>query len=114
MSEHQAQPQGKIIRSILGRKQIFLLTNLVQDEYEKSGMDDEAFALHAAIKLDFRVTDHNVEGARRVLDILSPRSRAPRSQIAEIADLQRRVERLEQRVEVYLSGCRKDKEPPHG
>lgn len=100
---------GKIARNVLSAKQTFVLTNLVQAEYVKQpNPDDAAFAALASERLGFPVTKNNVVGAREILDIPHPHSARARSDNAEIADLQRRLLVLEQRVQVYLDGCLKD------
>ena len=100
---------SKIIRNVLSAKQTFALTNLVAAEYVKQpNPSDEAFAALASERLGFTITKANVEGCRNTLDIPSPHSSRARSDNAEIADLQRRLLTLEQRVQVYLDGCLKD------
>ena len=99
----------KIIRNVLSAKQTFALTSLVQAEYVKQpNPSDEAFAELATERLGHLVTKHNVQGCREALDIPHPHSSQRRSDNAEIADLQRRLLVLEQRVQVYLDGCLKD------
>ena len=93
----------------LNARQTFALTNLVAAEYVKQpNPSDTAFAELASEQLGFPVTKGNVQGARETLDIPSPHSGVARSDNAEIADLQRRLLALEQRVQVYLDGCLKD------
>lgn len=100
---------GKIVRNVLSAKQTFALTNLVQAEYVKQpNPDDVTFAALATERLGHLVTKANVEGCRNILDIPHPHSSRACSDNAEIADLQRRLLALEQRVQVYLDGCLKD------
>ncbi len=100
---------SKIIRNVLSAKQTFALTTLVASEYVRQpNPDDETFAAFATERLGHTVTRHNVQGCRNILDIPHPHSSRARSDNAEIADLQRRLLALEQRVQVYLDGCLKD------
>ena len=113
MSEHTSEAgKAKIIRNVLNAKQTFALTQFVAANWDehglKQGLGDVGFAKMAEAKLGFRVTDRNVYGCRETLDLPGLNARAPRSANAEIADLQRRLLALEQRVEVYFKGCRKD------
>jgi hypothetical protein len=105
----QAAHKDKIVRNVLSAKQTFLLTCLAQAEYSKQpNPEDAAFAVLATERLGFPVTKHNVQGCRNTLDIPHPHPSRARSDNAEIADLQRRILILEQRVQVYLDGCCKD------
>lgn len=109
------ETKAKIIRNVLSAKQTFALTQLVQAEYIKQpNPDDETFASLATERLGFTVTKNNVIGARDILDIPHPHSSRARSDNAEIADLQRRLLALEQRVQVYIDGCVRDRAAPTG
>jgi hypothetical protein len=101
---------SKIIRNVLSAKQTFALTTLVASEYVRQpNPDDETFAAFATERLGHTVTKHNVQGCRETLDIPHPHSSRARSDNLEIADLQRRLLALEQRVQVYIDGCCKDR-----
>jgi len=109
MSEHSP---SKVVRNVLSDKQSFALIKLVEAEWlNRIELGDEGFAAFAAEKLGFSVSGGNVKGARKVLDLPSYHAVAhpKRSSSIEIAELQRRIERLEQRIEVYFRGCTKDR-----
>ena len=111
MSRPVKGASGRVVNKLTDRAK-FALTKLVGEAYEagRTGVDDDAkFAEFATAQLGFLVTAGNVQGSREVLDIPGARTAGARSQNAEIAELQRRVERLEQRVQVYLDGCCKDR-----
>ena len=94
----------------LAGKQLFDLQVYVQANYANDKLHDAEFAEKAGMALGFPVTRANVQGAREAFGIestLLARAATP-SANAEIADLQRRLAALEQRFEVYLTGCCKD------
>lgn len=119
MSEHTSEAgKAKIVRNVLTAKQTFALTQFVSSNWDehgvKQGLGDVGLAAMAEARLGFRVTEHNVQGCRDTLDLPGLNARVSRSQNAEIADLQRRLAQLEQRVEVYFKGSRKDEPATSG
>ena len=106
MSEHSP---SKVTRNVLTDRETFLLAKFVEKEWpEHSELGDAGFVPFAVSVLGFPISIGNIRGVRKILDIEIQKPALSRSATAEIADLQRRVERLEQRVEVYFKGCRKD------
>jgi len=96
----------------LARKANFDMQTLVRDHYAEKGLHDKEFAAWATEQLGVTVSAGNVQGAREVFGITSTRDlqrATPKGDIEEafriIGDLQRRLAALEQRVEVYLTGC---------
>ena len=85
---------------------------LVKEEYAKMGLHDKEFAAWASERLGLIVTSRNVQGARECFNIMSTRdvvrSTAPSDVSAQLTDLRTRLARLEERVEVYFKGCRKE------
>ena len=90
----------------------FNLQLLVKEEYAKMGLHDKEFAAWASEKLGLTVTSGNVQGARECFSIMSTRdvvrSTAPADMAAQLAALSARLMRLEERIEVYFKGCRKE------
>jgi hypothetical protein len=58
----------------LGAKDHFNLTTLVNDEYVTKGLSDVDFAIYAGQKLGITITNNNVSGARRALEIPSTKT----------------------------------------
>lgn len=101
-----------LTKNALSGKARFDLQVFVQKHYTDMGLHDKEFAEKATAELGFTVTGSNVQGAREMFGITSTRdlNRAtPKGDIDEafriVGDLQRRLAALEQRVEVYLTGC---------
>lgn len=99
-------------KNALSGKAKFDLLTYVQANYAAANLHDKEFAEKATAELGFTVTGGNVAGAREVFGITSTRDlqrATPKGDIEEalriIGDLQRRLAALEQRVEVYLTGC---------
>ena len=99
-------------KNALSGKAKFDLQAYVQANYATAGLHDKDFAEKASAELGFAITGSNVQGAREVFSIASTRDlqrATPKGGIDEalriIGDLQRRLAALEQRVEVYLTGC---------
>jgi len=90
----------------------FNLQLLVKEEYAKMGLYDKEFAAWASEKLGLTVTSGNVQGARECFGIMSTRdvarSTVPTDVTAQLTDLRNRLARLEERIEVYFKGCRKE------
>jgi hypothetical protein len=57
--------------NVLGSRKRFLLTQFVSDYYVSKAMSDVDFATHAQKELGFEVTNHNVAGARKTLELPS-------------------------------------------
>lgn len=91
----QIATNGKRQLNRLDGKQVFRLTQYVQEKYVASGLTDREFALQAATDLDFAVTDGNVRGARETLDIISNHT-AKLQQTPQL--MVKRVEALEKDV----------------
>lgn len=87
----------------------FRLMELVKARYETAQQNDVDFAAFASEQLGIHVTKGNVKGAREAFGFpqwgirLRTTSADP-----EVADLQRRLSALEQRVQVYPDGCLRD------
>lgn len=93
-------------------KDHFNMQCFVRDNYAKLGLHDKEFAEVASKELGFTVTWGNVQGAREVFEIPSTRAVNMASN-DDLASLRKRIEVLEQRIEVYLTGCCKEG-PKHG
>ena len=91
----------------LTQKETWKLLNLVKERYTASGQNNSTFAAMATEELGFPCTTHNVEGACKTLDIPNNFSTKNRPESGSLEALARRVKALEDRVEVYLTGCRK-------
>lgn len=101
-----------LTKNALSGKAKFDLLLYVQTNYAAANLHDKEFAEKATAELGFTITGGNVQGAREVFGITSTRDlqrATPKGDIEEafriIGDLQRRLAALEQRVEVYLTGC---------
>jgi hypothetical protein len=95
-------------RVVLNRKTQFRLAQLVQEEYTSFGKSDSEFAVYAAEKLeDPQIKASHIWSARSVWEIPSNQARpmAPAAERALIAALEVRLHALEERVNVYLTGC---------
>lgn len=105
-------PTGKRTNHKLTLRQQHQLNSFVLEHYAKMALHDNEFAEKAAHELGFHVTGSNVAGVRNAFEIPSTRDalRAANPDTLEgrIVHLERLVAALEQRIEVYLNGCRKD------
>jgi len=99
-------PRSSPNRLVLSQQ--FALCGLVKAEYVVSALTDIDFAKLATERLGFSVVPSNVASAREAFSIISNRDLARQAPADEVAALRRRVEALEQRIEVYFKGCRKD------
>jgi hypothetical protein len=98
----------------LSGKDNFDMQVCVREFYSQLGLHDGEFAEKASEALGFPVTKGNVQGAREVFGIPSTRAvalAAPTDQSGQIAALSARLARLEERIEVYFKGCRKESTP---
>lgn len=106
-------PSGKRVNHKLTLRQQHQLNGFVLEHYAKLGLTDGSFAEKAASELGFHVTGSNVAGVRNAFEIPSTRevqrSVDPSTLEGRIAHLERIVAALEQRIQVYLDGCRKDR-----
>lgn len=90
----------------LTMKQQMVFGDLVRAEYTKSHMDDTEFAKFAAEKLEFELSRQQVANMREALEIPN-NLRVSNGRASPIAQLERRVKNLEDRLDVYIQGCRK-------
>ena len=91
----------------LTQKESWKLLNLVKERYTASGANNTVFAETATEELGFYCSPDNIGGACETLDIPNNFSTKNRPESGSIEALARRVKALEDRVEVYLTGCRK-------
>lgn len=89
----------------LAGKANFDMQAYVQANYAAAGLYDKEFAEKATAELGFYVTAGNVAGTREVFGIVGTRDIQRATPGDEVADLRKRLAALEQRVEVYLTGC---------
>ena len=89
----------------LAGKANFDMQAYVREHYAAAGLHDKEFAEKASAELGFYITAGNVQGAREVFGIASTRDVQRTTPGDEVADLRKRLAALEQRVEVYLTGC---------
>jgi len=89
----------------LAGKANFDMQALVRDHYAEKKLHDKEFAAWATEQLGVTVTAGNIQGAREIFGIVSTRDIQRATPGDEVADLRKRLAALEQRVEVYLTGC---------
>ena len=95
------------------------IEDLVQAEYATKGIGDRNFAAYAEEKLQFRITEGNVSRAREVFGIHStgrlPAEGGLTARVlaveAQIEAIERDLKALNQRVLVYITGCRQQPIP---
>ena len=90
------------MRNFLNFKQDFEVAKLLTEQYTASGLTDREFADMATKTLGFPVAQKQIEHRRNELGI--PASIKACASRVGYTDLLRRVEVLEKRVDVYLSG----------
>ena len=93
-------------RRMLTAKQRFLLTNLAIEKFPASNLTYSEFAADASTTLGFTITEHNVAGVCKDFDLAPGKGRGGHSDAA-LEALERRIKALEDRLEVYIMGCRK-------
>lgn len=92
----QKNPDARIPRNTLARKQAFALMRYTEEHYAASRLNDKVFAERATEALGFTVTDANVSYTRDCMEIASNVVRRPRAEKTQTtAD---RLALLEQQV----------------
>lgn len=93
------------VNNRLAGKANFDMQALVRDHYAEKKLHDKEFAAWATEQLGVTVTAGNIAGAREIFGIVSTRDMVRALPSGDILTIERRLAALEQRVEVYLTGC---------